>query len=217
MTRCAKIVATIGPACQDEPTLLALLKAGVNVARLNFSHGTHEEHAVVYQRLRATAQSLGQPLAILQDLQGPKIRTGDLKNGQVELEAGQALTLTTRPILGDEHIIPVDVPQLLDSAKPGGRILLDDGNLELAVISVQGDQVETRVVLGGTLKPHKGVNLPGAKLNIPGFTEKDEADLAFGLQLGIDAVAISFVRTANKVLEGRPHCVDAMDNHEIDC
>jgi pyruvate kinase len=142
-------------------------------------------------------------VTILQDLQGPKIRTGNLINGQVELQPGQTLTLTTQPVLGDDKVVPIDFPQLIQSVKPGNRILLDDGNLELEVISVAADHVKTRVVLGGTLKPHKGVNLPGAVLDIPGFTEKDEADLAFGLDLGVDVVAVSFVRSKQDVLQVR--------------
>lgn len=203
MTRFTKIVATIGPSSQEESILQRLIHAGVDVARLNFSHGTHDDHAVVYNRLRKVTHDLGRSIMILQDLQGPKIRTGNLKDGQVELQAGQNLVLTVQPILGDDQIVPVDFPQLLESVQPGGRILLDDGNLELSVQSVEGDQVITRVVLGGTLKPHKGVNLPGAHLNIPGFTEKDEEDLAFGLRLGIDAVAVSFVRSPQDIFQVR--------------
>ncbi len=199
MKRRAKIVATIGPASQDETTLRSLLLAGMDVARLNFSHGTHEDHALVYNRLRTISDSLNQPVTVLQDLQGPKIRTGELENGQVELVAGQNLTLTTENVLGNQKIVPVDFPELLESVQPGSRILLDDGNLELKVLSVKGDRVETRVVLGGILKPHKGVNMPGAALNIPGFTEKDEADLEFGLKLGVDVVAVSFVRSASDI------------------
>ena len=203
MERCTKIVATIGPSSRDEPVIQRLLEAGVNVARLNFSHGTQDDHALMYKRLREASEKLGQPVTILMDMQGPKIRTGNIKNGQVELQSGQQLTLTTEPILGDEKTVPVDFPQLIQSVKPGNRILLDDGNLELAVTSVSSDRVETRVVLGGALKSHKGVNLPGAVLDIPGFTEKDEDDLAFGLDLGVDAVAVSFVRSAGDVAQVR--------------
>lgn len=203
MYRRAKIVATIGPASQDEESILRLLQVGVNVARLNFSHGTHELHAAVYNRLRAAAQQLGQAVTILLDMQGPKIRTGEIENGRVEITAGQTLTLTTRPVVGNSKLVPVDFPELIQSAEPGGRIMLDDGNLELEILSVGEDEVETRVVLGGTLKSNKGVNLPGAKIDIPGFTEKDEEDLAFGLDLGVDAVAVSFVRTAQDILQVR--------------
>jgi pyruvate kinase len=199
MDRRAKIVATIGPACQSEETIEALLLAGMDVARLNFSHGTHADHAMVFQRLRQVASRLNLPLTILQDLQGPKIRTGDLSNGQVELRPGRKLTLTTQAILGDEAQISVDFSGLPRCVKPGSRILLDDGNLELLATSVSGAQVETEVLVGGTLKPHKGVNLPGANLDMPGFTSKDEEDLAFGLELPVDGVAISFVRTADDV------------------
>lgn len=203
MNRCAKIVATIGPASQDEPIILKLVQAGMDVARLNFSHGTHENHAEVYKRIRSVSQELGRSITILQDLQGPKIRTGELENGKVELVQDQSLILTTQSIVGNNQIVPVDFPQLIASVQPGGRILLDDGKLELVVINVEADQVETHVVVGGTLKPNKGVNLPGARLEIPGFTEKDEVDLEFGLRLGVDAVAVSFVRTADDILEVR--------------
>jgi pyruvate kinase len=199
MNRRAKIVATIGPASQDEANILRLLQAGVNVARLNFSHGTYEDHAVVFQRLRTTSSQLGIAVAVMMDLQGPKIRTGDISDGQAELVAGQTLILTTQPIVGDSRRVGVDYPDLPAGVQPGGRILLDDGNLELSVVAVHGDEVETTVTLGGILKPHKGVNLPGARINLPGFTEKDRADLAFGLQLGVDIVAVSFVRTPQDI------------------
>jgi pyruvate kinase len=199
MNRRAKIVATIGPASQDEASLVKLLQAGINVARLNFSHGTHEDHALVYQRLRAASSRLGIAAAVLMDLQGPKIRTGEIAGGQAELVAGQPLTLTTQPLLGDARRVSVDYPALPSGVKPGGRILLDDGNLELSVVAVRGDEVETNVVLGGILKPHKGVNLPGAQIDLPCLTEKDRDDLAFGLQLGVDLVAVSFVRTPQDI------------------
>ena len=215
MPRRAKIVATIGPASKDEVTLLGLLEAGIDVARLNFSHGSHADHRVTYERLRKLSKDLDHPVTILQDLQGPKIRVGELANGQVELQAGQSLTLTTQPVPGDKRIIPVDFPELVGSAQPGGRILLDDGNLELLVEKVSGNQVETKVVLGGILKSHKGVNLPGARLNIAGFTAKDEADLAFGLRLGVDAVAVSFVRTADDIAQVR-HAMERLSPQRQD-
>lgn len=197
--RRTKIVATIGPASQDEPSLNSLLQAGVDVARLNFSHGSHAQHAIVYQRLRAAALAQNRPITVLQDLQGPKIRTGEIANGQVELHAGQTLRLTMQDVLGDANLVSVDLPGLNESVQEGSRVLLDDGNLELQVTGVMGEIVETRVVQGGLLKPHKGVNLPGAKIRIAGFTSKDEEDLEFGLKLGIDAVAVSFVRTAQDI------------------
>ena len=203
MDRRAKIVATIGPASQNENIITQLIQAGMNVARMNFSHGTHEYHAKTLSTIRAASRKTGLPVTILQDLQGPKIRTGEIENGKVELCAGQELALTIKPVLGNARQIPVDFPQLLESAEPGGRILLDDGNLELQIIDIEGDVVHTRVVLGGLLKPNKGVNLPGAKLNIPGFTEKDAEDLAFGLDIGVDAVAVSFVRSPKDIHQVR--------------
>jgi pyruvate kinase len=203
MDRCAKIVCTIGPASQDEDTIARLLQAGMDVARLNFSHGTQEDHAQGIARLRAAASQTNRPICILQDLQGPKIRTGDLAAGKVEIVPGQILMLTTETVPGDAKLCPVDFPELPSAVEPGSRILLDDGNLELVVISVKGSQVETRVIQGGTLKSNKGINLPGMKLDIPSFTAKDQEDLAFGLKEYVDVVAMSFVRTAGDVLRVR--------------
>ncbi|MGE5221485.1 MAG: pyruvate kinase [Omnitrophica WOR_2 bacterium] len=199
MERCAKIVATIGPASHDEEVIRSLILAGMGIARLNFSHGTHDNHAAVITRLRKVEQELEKPVCILQDLQGPKIRTEDLENGSIELKPGQPLTLTTKPMLGNSQVVAVDYPDLPRSVQPGGRILLDDGNMELAVVSTGQDQVETRVITGGVLKPHKGVNLPGAHMDIPCFTEKDQEDLAFGLKQGVDAIAMSFVKNAGDI------------------
>ena len=199
MNRRAKIVATIGPASQDENSLRQLITAGMNVARINFSHGTHADHAAVIRRARRIADQLDRPLTILQDLQGPKIRTGEIKDGQVELVNGQSLTLTTEEVEGDANTVSVDYAELPRSVATGGRILLDDGNLELVVTAVGADSVETEVILGGTLKPHKGVNLPGASLNICSFTAKDQADLEFGLAHKVDAIALSFVRSAEDI------------------
>jgi pyruvate kinase len=199
MNRNAKIVATIGPACQDEDTLSRLIEAGMNVARLNFSHGSYQDHAIVYKRLRAISRRLGKPVTILQDMQGPKIRTGEIEGGKVEIRPGGKFILTTKKIIGDKDGVSVDYPGLIEFMQPGGTILLDDGNLELQVTSVAGEEAETTVIQGGTLKPHKGVNLPGVNLDIPGFTEKDQEDLKFGLQLGVDMVAVSFVRRAEDI------------------
>ncbi len=193
-----KIVATIGPASQDKETLKALILAGMDVARLNFSHGDHENHRRVFQNLRELSEELRLPVTILQDIQGPKIRTGEIAGGKMELTAGQAFALTTREVLGNNEIVSVDFSGLPECAIPGSRILLDDGNLELMVVErskTDPCQVLTRVVLGGTLKPHKGVNLPGVRLEMPALTEKDVADLIFGLELGVDALAVSFVRS----------------------
>jgi pyruvate kinase len=203
MERRTKIIATIGPASESEQTLTKLIQAGINVARLNFSHGSYPDHATRIERIRRLSHELSRPIAILQDLQGPKIRTGILARESVQLIKGQTLTLTTQPVVGDANLVSVDYPALSRSVKPGNRILLDDGQLELSVVHVRPDQVETRVVLGGELKAHKGVNLPGAQLDLPGFTQKDEEDLEFGLQQGVDGVAISFVRLPQDVITVR--------------
>ncbi len=200
MERCTKIVATIGPASQDEKTILALIQSGLNVARLNFSHGTRADHAEAYRILRESAHKLGKALTIIQDLQGPKIRTGELRRGNVELVAGQSIRLTTQDIIGDSNQVSVDLPILTQCLDSGSTILLDDGNIELRVNALGDDYVDTQVVQGGILLPHKGVNLPGATIDIPSLTEKDEADLEFGINLGIDAVAASFVRTGEDVM-----------------
>jgi pyruvate kinase len=197
--RRTKIVATIGPATHEERMIRELIKAGINVTRINFSHGAYKDHAESIARIRNASRFLDQPVTILQDLQGPKIRTGEIKDNQVEIKAGQLLTLTTKQGLGDEHTVSVDYEDLPHSVQPDGRILLDDGNLELAVKSIGTDSVETEVILGGTLKSHKGVNLPGANLNIQAFTDKDKRDLAFGLEQGVDAIALSFVRSAQDI------------------
>lgn len=203
MERRARIIATIGPASQDEETLEAMLTAGVDVARLNFSHGDHQSHVETWRRLRAVADKLGRPLAILQDLQGPKIRVGEIRGGQVILSPGQKFTLMAFDALGSEAAVSVDFPDLPASVDIGGRILLDDGNIELQVSAVFSDRVETQVIQGGVLKANKGVNLPRARLNLTEMTEKDRTDLEFGLSLGVEAVAISFVHSADDILHVR--------------
>ena len=201
MDRKAKIVATMGPSSTDEAVLEKLIMSGMDVARLNFSHGTYESHASRASTLRFVAKRLNCPLAILQDLQGPKIRVGNLPE-PITLLAGQLAHLYpeggTQP-KNPSTAISVDFPQLFDSVKPGDRILLDDGRLALRARSVQRNLVTAEVVVGGELTSHKGINLPGIRLNIPAFSEKDAEDLEFGLSLGIDMVAISFVRLPQDV------------------
>jgi pyruvate kinase len=199
--RRAKIVATIGPVSESEQALESLIKAGMNVARLNFSHGTHQEHEEKVARIRAVSKKLGLPVGVLQDLQGPKIRVGKLDaplqlaiDEQVCLYASQDEAPKT-----NNQLIPVDFRELFDSVQTGDRLLLDDGRLALEVLTANGLVVHAKVLVGGPLSSHKGINLPGVKLRIAGFTEKDKADLAFGISLGVDAVAISFVRSAEDV------------------
>ncbi len=206
MTRKAKIVATIGPASQSEETLEALIKAGMNVARMNFSHGTHEQHAERIALVRKISKRLGRSVGIIQDLQGPKIRIGELDE-PIQLSEGELITLyvtESEPPEGDGKKIPVDFRQLFDSVQTSDRLLLDDGRLALEVISVPSRNALTAKVLnGGPLSSHKGINLPGVQLRISGFTDKDEADLEFGISHDVDAVAISFVRTADDVKKVR--------------
>jgi pyruvate kinase len=194
--RWAKIVATLGPASQEESVLTEMIMAGVSVLRLNFSHGKQDNHAQSIEMIRRVSRMLDLPVCILQDLQGPKIRIGHFDKEVVMLVPGQAFALTSRPVLGDKNQVSVDYPDLPAIVSPGNRILLDDGNLELAVTEIQGDRILTRVVVGGPLKSNKGVNVPGAELTLSALTPKDEDDLAFGLAQGIDAVALSFVRRA---------------------
>ncbi len=199
--RRAKIVCTIGPACNSEEMIRELMLRGMNVARLNFSHGTHEEHARVITRLRTVAGQLGRTICILQDLQGPKIRTGRLKSGApVVLQQGQMVTITPKDVMGTASLIATTYQGLANDVKPGERILLSDGRIELVVQVVRGSDVVCEVLNGGTLGEHQGINLPGTNVSIPSLTEKDEKDLEFGLKHAVDAVAISFVRTAEDVL-----------------
>ena len=199
--RRAKIVATIGPASESEEALEALMQAGMNVARLNFSHGTHQEHEAKVARIRALSKKLGISIGILQDLQGPKIRVGKLP-ASLQLAVGEQVCLFAAqdetPKTGNQ-LIPVDFPEIFGSVHAGDRLLLDDGRLALEVLKSEGRVVCANVLVGGTLSSHKGINLPGVKLRIAGFTGKDRADLAFGISLGVDAVAISFVRSAEDV------------------
>ena len=199
--RRAKIVATIGPASESEQVLESLIKAGMNVARLNFSHGTHDQHEAKVATIRAVSKRLGVPVGILQDLQGPKIRVGKL-DVPLQLSVGEQVCLYATqddPPQTDNQLLPVDFRELFDSVHIGDRLLLDDGRLALEAVSVEGRVVCAKVLVGGALSSHKGINLPGVKLRISGFTEKDKADLAFGISQGVDAVAISFVRSADDV------------------
>jgi pyruvate kinase len=194
--RRTKIVVTIGPTSCEEIILRELFRAGADVVRLNFSHGEREEHATVIKRVRKIADEEKRPICILQDLQGPKIRIGELAGGSVSLLAGQLVTLTIENKIGNHKEIPVDYEELPSSVQSGGRILLDDGHLELIVNSIGKKSVNARVVIGGELKQNKGVNLPGVRLDIPSLTEKDRQDLRFGLEHGVDCIALSFVRSA---------------------
>jgi pyruvate kinase len=200
--RRTKIVATIGPASRDPRVLERLIEAGVNVVRLNFSHGSHDDHLAVIKAVREIAARKDRVVALLQDLSGPKIRTGKVRAGAIELLDGARVVITTdETIEGTPERISTTYDPLPKDVETGDRILLDDGNLELRVLEVRGEEVAAEVVYGGTLKSNKGMNLPGAKLSAPALTEKDKRDLAFGVQNGVDYVALSFVRQAADVEE----------------
>jgi pyruvate kinase len=199
VSRRTKIVATLGPSSWDNRTLEKLVQTGVDVFRLNFSHGSHSEFARIIERVRTCSSHAGRPIAILQDLQGPKIRIGELDGGKIELSADQPLTITTEKITGNEHLIPVDYPGFPGEVSEGGRILLDDGRMELSIEKLSAGRVVTRVVIGGQLKSNKGVNLPGLDLKLKVPTDKDVADLNFGVKQGVDLIALSFVTTADDV------------------
>jgi len=202
--RRAKIVCTIGPACDSEECIADLMRLGMDVARLNFSHGTHSEHARRIQRIRKAAHKLKRTICILQDLQGPKIRTGRLQGGgPVELKPGSLLTITTRQVPGTTTLVSTDFSGLPREVEPGARVLLSDGRIELEVRAVRGEEVECEVRNGGMLAEHQGINLPGAAVAIPALTEKDKLDLQFGLKHGVDAVALSFVRSADDIRMAR--------------
>jgi len=199
--RRAKIVCTIGPACQSEEMIRQLMLSGMDVARLNFSHGTHEDHAQVIQRLRKIAAELKRTICILQDLQGPKIRTGRLTDRiAIALQKGQLVTITSRDVMGTTDLIATTYQNLANDVRPGEHILLSDGRIELVVKEVRDGDVLCEVLNGGMLGEHQGINLPGTNVSIPSLTEKDEVDLEFGLKQQVDGVAISFVRTAEDVL-----------------
>ncbi len=198
--RRTKIVATVGPASADRAVLLALMEAGADVFRLNFSHGSHVELAEVVKTIRDLSRHRRRAVAILGDLQGPKIRTGRMQGGQMLLAAGETVTITTADQLGADGVIPTIYRELPQDVRPGDRILMDDGLLELAVEAVAGEDVRCSVVVGGVLKDRKGINLPGVAVSAPALTDKDLVDLAFCIEQRLDFVALSFVRSAADVV-----------------
>ncbi len=197
--RRTKIVATLGPSSNDVGTIERLITNGVNVFRLNMSHGTHNDHTETYRRIRMAADKLKKPIAVLADLCGPKIRVGTFKNGRIELTEGDSVTVTTRDVLGLPELIPSQYRAMADDVEVGKRILLDDGNIELIIQSINGTEINCKVVNGGVLSDHKGMNLPGANISSPSLTENDRIDAHFALQLGVDFLALSFVRRGSDV------------------
>jgi pyruvate kinase len=212
MSRRAKIVCTLGPATSSQEQITALIAAGMDVARLNMSHGRQADHLETYRRLRAGSDATGRSVGILADLQGPKIRLGEFPGGPVRIAAGDEFTITTEDIPGNQHEASTTYEGLPEDVRPGDRVLIDDGNVQLDVIAVNGNRVRLRVVVGGKISDHKGINLPGVNVSAPALTEKDETDLRWALTTGCDIVALSFVRSpddahlARKIMTdmGRP-------------
>ncbi len=196
-----KVIATVGPASNTKEMLLNLVKTGVDVFRLNFSHGSHEDHLKVVRFVRELNQEHNLNIGLLQDLQGPKIRTREVENNGVNLLPGSRLVLTNEKLVGNTERISTTYLEMADDVKAGDRILLDDGKLELNVTAVEGRDVITEVVYGGVLKSKKGINLPNTDVSIPALTEKDREDLVFGLEHDVEWIALSFVRKADEVIE----------------
>ena len=203
MSKRTKIIATIGPASSSPAILSKLIRAGMDVARLNFSHGTGKDHSQRIKLIRSEAAKAGKQIAIMQDLQGPKLRVGDIQNDAVTLKRGDSLTLTSRRIIGTSDLISVTYPRLTKDVKVGDRLLLDDGKLELRVARKDAHCLTCKVIRGGVLKSHKGVNLPGTHVSLPSLSRKDKADLRFGVKQSVDYIALSFVRSATDILRTR--------------
>ena len=201
--RYAKIVATVGPATNTPEMLKALFLAGVDTFRLNFSHGVQADHARVHAAIRALERDVGRPIGILQDLQGPKIRVGTVRDGRLDLAAGERVRFVLDGAEGDKQSIPLHHPEIFAAVVPGQDLLIDDGRVRVRVVGIESAAIEAEVVTAGVISNRKGVNLPGTLLDLSPLTEKDRADLAFGLELGVDWVALSFVQTPSDVLEAR--------------
>lgn len=201
--RKTKIVCTLGPATDNEDVLRKLMLAGMNVARLNFSHGTHEEQKKRMDMVKKLRAELGLPIAILLDTKGPEIRTRDFEGGKAELKAGDFFTLTTRDLVGDSTITSITYKDLYKDVQIGTHILIDDGLIELQVTSISGEDILCTVITGGPVSNHKGINVPDVHLNMPYLSEVDQSDILFGIEQDVDFVAASFVRSAKDVLEIR--------------
>ena len=196
--RKTKIICTLGPA--TDPVLPEIIKAGMNVARLNFSHGSHEEHKVRMDAVKAARRELGMPVGIMLDTKGPEIRTKTYKDGKIEIVEGQEFILTTREVEGDEHIVSITYDGLPGDVKVGTRILIDDGLVAFEVTEIRdGTDIVCKALNGGPLSNRKSINVPGISLNMPFVSERDRADIEFGLSQGIDFIAASFTRTAQDV------------------
>lgn len=197
--RRTKIVCTLGPSSNTKEDIERLYRAGMNVVRINFSHGTHEGHKQTIGYVREVAEKVGYAIPVLMDLQGPKIRVGQMMDGAQVIETGDMVRLTSEEVVGTSELVPIDYPNLADDSQIGNQILIDDGLLELRIVKKGSDGIVAKVVVGGVLKSRKGVNLPDVDISMSSLTEKDKKDLEFGLKVGVDYVAMSFVRSARDV------------------
>ncbi len=209
--RKTKIVATLGLASSTQKEIEGLIKAGMNVSRLNFSHGSHDDHEKLFDAVRAASKKLKTPVAILQDLSGPKIRIGDFDTEKVKLKKGETIILTTEKIIGNVEKVSVSYSRLPKEVKVGGHVLLDDGKVRLLVSKIHGEEIHCKILAGGEIRGRRGVNVPGANLSISSLTEKDKKDLVFGLKKGVDFMALSFVRSPSDVRELRK----LIGNHNV--
>lgn len=211
--RRAKIVATLGPATSSYDNIRAIIDAGVDVARMNLSHGSYEVHEGVYANVRKAADDAGKPVAVLVDLQGPKIRLGKFEAGPYELAEGDIFKITTEDIIGTKEISSTTFKGLPNDVKPGDFLLIDDGKVRVRVVDVDGPVVTTEVIVAGPVSNNKGINLPGVAVNVPALSDKDEADLRWGLKLGADLIALSFVRNAKDI--ERVHEIMAEEGRKV--
>ncbi len=201
--RCAKIIATLGPASSGPATVRALFETGADVFRLNFSHGEHSDHRAMHGTIRDLEKEAGRPIGVIMDLQGPKLRLGEFKDGRARLQAGSRFRLDLAPEPGDDTRAPLPHPEVFAALRPGTEILVDDGRVKLSVSHQDNDCVDTEVVTGGEISDHKGINVPGVALPLSPLTKKDRSDLDFGLRLGVDWVALSFIQRPEDVAEAR--------------
>jgi len=208
IVRQTKIIATLGPACATPEVIKGLVGAGMNVARLNFSHGDHDSHSLAARRVREAAATAHRPVAILQDIQGPKIRTGSFRGGAVTLTTGHEVRLLPGAAVGSETTVFIDYPRLLEDVGAGNEVLLADGLLRLHIHDRSRAGLSAEVIVGGVLRDQQGAAFPGVRLGSPAVTERDRRDLAFGRELGVDLVAVSFVQSANDIHEVRSRCAD---------
>ena len=198
-----KIICTLGPASEDEKIIAGLVSSGMDVARINFSHGTHDEICSLISRVRKVSSETGNPIAILGDIAGPKIRIGELEKESITIRAGEELTITTREVIGTAGLVSTTYPDLMSDVDKGNRILIDDGRIELVVTEVRPEEVRTQVVIGGELKSHKGMNLPGVTVSAPAISAKDFKDIGFAVREGFDILALSFVRKPDDVTKAK--------------